>query len=200
MKRPAKTLLPLFRASESHPIASADSGVKYPKRMDLEGRQAYRKKMLTQSIHETFTSMAVGVSQYTIAVVPVDARHHRFAVMIDVARSFLTVNAARTMSFSEIEVLMRTNTYNRFGILSVATYWRVGESDAQVEHSTRSEDASDASCNPMLPLVEPQAEHIRTVSMQAPTLAPDVQQALTDDRTENLEGGIMIGGTQYGRL
>jgi hypothetical protein len=168
--------------------------------MDLEGRQAYRKKMLAQSIQETFMSMEVGASQYAITVVPVDERHHRFAVMIDVSRSFLTVNAARTMSFAEIEVLMRTNTYNRFGILSVAMYWRVSESDVQLEHRTGPAAASDSTCEPMEPLAESHSEHIRTVSMQAPTLVPDVQQALTNDRTENLEGGIMIGGTQYGRL
>jgi len=194
--------------------------------MDLEERKAFRQEMLYQSIRETFLSMEVIGSMYKFKVMPVDERHHRFIAMIDVAKSFVTGKEARTKSFASIEKLMRANTYKRFGVLIEGTYWRVSESETQFARLARAADpagadlAAQARRNPVEPAaaVQPPTE---------PALARHAYQPVSDDEAKAfmealrngltppvvrvgdleyqsdlapLDSGIMIGGTQYGRL
>lgn len=126
-------MLSFLRINKFRSTNDADFGDTHAKRMDLEGRKAYRREMLYQSIWETFLSVDVTGGMYKLEVVPVDLRHHRFFVLIDVAKSFLAGNAAQAKSFAAMETLMRSNTYLRFGIVIVAAYWRVSESETQFE-------------------------------------------------------------------
>jgi hypothetical protein len=209
----------LFR-SKKESKAATESAVVHAKRMDLEERKAFRREMLYQSIRESFLSMEVIGSMYKFKVMPVDERHHRFIAMIDVAKSFVTGKEARTKSFAAMEKLMRANTYKRFGILIEGTYWRVSESESQFEHvprqSSRAADVAGADTSVATPPSEP-----------APSTSRHGYQPVSDDETKAfmealrhgrappvvrvgdqeyqsdlapLDGGIMIGGTQYGKL
>lgn len=195
------------------------------KRMSLDERMAFRQEMLYQSIRETFLSMEVIGSMYKFKVMPVDERHHRFIAMIDVAKSFVTGREARTKSFASLERRMRASAYKRFGVLLMGTYWRVNETEDHFEsHGQRKADAPAAK-----PKVAARSTpiHLTTHPAHEPVLARHDFQPVSDEEAQAfleamrnglappvvhvgdleyksdlapLDDGIMIGGTQYGRL
>ncbi|OYT92120.1 MAG: hypothetical protein CFE43_10340 [Burkholderiales bacterium PBB3] len=195
------------------------------RRMDLEERKAFRREMLYQSIRDTFLSMEVIGSMYKFKVMPVDERHHRFIAMIDVAKSFVTNKENRVRSFAAIEQQMRINTYKRFGILVDGTYWRVSETESQFEiHAPR---ASDSDSNARIAARSVNTAEAKTPQSRIATISGHDYQPISDEETQAfmaalkngytppplqvgdleyqsdlapLDGGIMIGGTQYGRL
>ena len=199
--------------------------VAHSRRMDLEERKAFRREMLYQSIRDTFLSMEVIGSMYKFKVMPVDDRHHRFIAMIDVAKSFVTNKDNRLRSFSAIEQQMRVNTYKRFGILVEGTYWRVSETESQfVMHAPRAGELQGGAR--VGPQSNSASDQIAPQSRMASISGSDYQP-ISEDETQAfmaalrngytppplqvgdmeyqsdlapLDGGIMIGGTQYGRL
>ena len=202
----------------------------HDKRMDLEERKAFRQEMLYQSIRESFLDMEVIGSMYKFKVTPVDQRHHRFIAMIDVAKSFVTGKDAKTKSFASLEKLMRANAYKRFGVLIDGIYWRVGETESQFDRTTRTADGAESVVDgtpaaarvrqrPATPTIDqangdqPLARHAyQPVSddeakafMEAlhNGLAPPVVRVGEWEYQSDLaplDSGIMIGGTQYGKL
>lgn len=211
-----KRALPAKRKID--PVASA-------RRMDLEERKAFRREMLYQSIRDTFLSMEVIGSMYKFKVMPVDERHHRFIAMIDVAKSFATDKENRLRSFAAIEQTMRVNTYKRFGILVDGTYWRVSETESQFEmhapragelqgealvgsrnssvmdHTTPQSRLASISASDYQPIT---AEETRAfmAALRNGYTPPPLQVGDMEYQSDlaPLDGGIMIGGTQYGRL
>lgn len=214
-------MLSLFRSKPKALAKAAESPAAERQRMSLEERKAFRQEMLYQSIRETFLSMEVIGSMYKFKVMPVDERHHRFIAMIDVAKSFVTGKEARTKSFAAIEKLMRANTYKRFGVLIEGTYWRVSESDTPFERLARNADPAGAtSATPAQPVRKTPAtaepvlarQHFQPVSADeaqafmdaiSKGLAPPAVRVGDFDYQSDLaplDSGIMIGGTQYGKL
>lgn len=197
--------------------------------MSLEERKAFRREMLYQSLRETFLSMDIIGSMYKFKVMPVDERHHRFVAMFDVAKSFVAGKDARTKSFAQMEQLMRTNAFKRYGVVLVGTYWRVSDWEHQFEQGTR--DSDETATNQAIRSETPRQIDTRAQE-QAPTsaaraLARHGFDAVSEDEAKAfmeaiekglappvvrigdqeyqsdlapLDGGIMIGGTQYGRL
>lgn len=220
-------MLSLFRSKPKVQEKAPESPGEQRQRMNLEERKAFRQEMLYQSIRETFLSMEVIGSMYKFKVMPVDDRHHRFIAMIDVAKSFVTGKEARTKSFASIETLMRSNTYKRYGVLLEGTYWRVSESEAQFEPRARAADTAGAHSATQVQLArkapanttpdtapepvmarqpyQPVSEEEAQAFMDAISkgLAPPVVQVGDRDYQSDLaplDSGIMIGGTQYGKL
>ena len=193
--------------------------------MDLEERKAFRREMLYQSIRDTFLSMEVIGSMYKFKVMPVDERHHRFIAMIDVAKSFVTNKENRVRSFAAIEQQMRINTYKRFGILVDGTYWRVSETESQFEiHAPRSGEAEGSV---RIDSRNVTGTEMRVPQSRIAAIGGTEYQPISEEETQAfmaalkngysppplqvgdleyqsdlapLDGGIMIGGTQYGRL
>lgn len=202
----------------------------HAKRMDLEERKAFRQEMLYQSIRESFLAMEVIGSMYKFKVMPVDMRHHRFIAMIDVAKSFVTGKDAKTKSFAALEKLMRSNAYKRFGVLIEGIYWRVSETESQFDRMSRTADGAEsvvdgtpaatiARQRPVTPTMDqangeqPLARHAyQPVSDdEAKAFMEALQNGLTppvvrvgeweyQSDLAPLDSGIMIGGTQYGKL
>ncbi len=195
------------------------------RRMDLDERKAFRKEMLYQSIRDTFLSMEVIGSMYKFKVMPVDERHHRFIAMIDVAKSFVTNKENMLRSFAAIEQQMRVNTYKRFGILVDGTYWRVSETESQFEmHAPRAGESHGearvgARNNTSVAQVAAQSRIASIGGSEYQPISEEVTQAFMaalrngytppplqvgdmeyQSDLAPLDGGIMIGGTQYGRL
>ncbi len=218
----------LFRSKAKPQGTPAESPAEQAKRMDLEERKAFRREMLYQSIRETFLSMEVIGSMYKFKVMPVDERHHRFIAMIDIAKSFVTGKDAKTKSFAAIEKLLRTNAYKRFGILIEGTYWRVSETNTPFERQSRAADPVGAS-GPDLAAQARTTPSNGKAAITAPesVLARHAYQPVSEDETKAfmealrigrappavrvgdmeyqsdlapLDSGIMIGGTQYGKL
>lgn len=203
---------------EMNPVATA-------RRMDLDERKAFRKEMLYQSIRDTFLSMEVIGSMYKFKVMPVDERHHRFIAMIDVAKSFVTNKENKLRSFAAIEQQMRANTYKRFGILVDGTYWRVSETESQFEmHAPRAGESqgearvggrhtsavdqvtpqsrmASVGGNEYQPISEEETQAFMAALRNGYTPPPlQVGDMEYQSDLAPLDGGIMIGGTQYGRL
>lgn len=221
----SKTKLP--QAEVAAAAAAADA---HEKRMDLEERKAFRQEMLYQSIRESFLAMEVIGSMYKFKIMPVDLRHHRFIAMIDVAKSFVTGKDAKTKSFAALEKLMRANAYKRFGVLIDGIYWRVSETESQFDRQSRTADGAESVVDgtpaaavvrqrPASPTLEqahsdqPMARHAyQPVSEdEAKAFMEALHHGLTppvvrvgeweyQSDLAPLDSGIMIGGTQYGKL
>jgi hypothetical protein len=180
--------------------------------------------MLYQSVRESFLSLEVVGSMYKFKVMPVDERHHRFIVMIDVAKSFVTARESRTKSFAALEAQMRTHTYKRFGVLIAGTYWRISETEESFDRFVRASD-KDESVAKRRTVLPPAAEH--TDEPTAVSLSRQGHDQVSDNEAKAfmealdmgrslpvvnigelvyqtdlspLDEGIMIGGTQYGKL
>ena len=208
--------LPPSIAMPLQPVAEA-------RRMDLEERKVYRRERLYQSIRETFLSMEVISQMYRFKVMPVDERHHRFIAMIDVAKSFVTGPDSKTKSFAAMEHTMRLNTYKRFGVLIDGIYWRVSETEDQFERHSRAGDAARAGefkvpersnaaekgFTPATALsrdgfqpISPEEEEAFMEALRLGNALPALHVGDQEYQSDlaPLDGGIMIGGTQYGRL
>ena len=111
-------------------------------RMCLNDRKAFRHEMAYQSIRETFSTIAVADSMYKLRVMPLDDRHHRFAAMIDVAKSFFTGKEVSAKLFPVFEQMMRANAYKRFRIGIDGIYWRICETEDQFARATRDGDSA----------------------------------------------------------
>lgn len=217
----------IFKSKQNKSARIVDPGPAAVNRMTLDERKAYRQEMLYQSIRETFLSMEVIASMYKFKVMPVDARHHRFIAMIDVAKSFTTDRVSRTKSFAAIEKQMRVNTYNRFGILITAAYWRVSETESQFEIQPRATDLARAGAASALKSRKNPADELAEQTSRNAKLAREAFQPVSEEEAKAfmdalrsgvappvvhvgnqeyqsdlapLDGGIMIGGTQYGKL
>ena len=217
----------LFKTKSRKPIAAVDLHPAAVNRMSLDERKAYRQEMLYQSIRETFLAMGVIGSMYKFKVMPVDARHHRFVAMIDVAKSFVTDKENRTKSFAALEKHMRSHTYNRYGILIAGIYWRVSETEEQFELQPRASDSAAADDFGAIQARKKPVDSLAAPSGNGVKLAREAYQPVSDDEAQAfmdalrkgvnppaihvgdreyksdlapLDDGIMIGGTQYGKL
>ena len=213
-----------FKSKKKQSARIVDPGPAAVNRMSLDERKAYRQEMLYQSIRETFLSMEVVANMYKFKVMPVDERHHRFIAMIDVAQSFVTEKMSRAKTFAAIEKQLRVNTYNRFGILITGAYWRVSESASKFDIQPRATDNSSAVAikarkDPVNEVAEQASHHAKLAREAFQPVSEEEAQAFMDalrggvappvvhvgDREYQsdlapLDGGIMIGGTQYGKL
>ena len=213
-----------FFRSKKKLAAPVDATAVHSNRMTLDERKAFCQEMLYQAIRESFLSMEVVASMYKFKVVPVDERHHRFVAMIDVAKSFVAGRDSKTKSFAALEKTMRANAYKRFGILIDGTYWRVNESESQFERYSRVTDPAGTAPGSVMKNSAPSdADHGDAIA----SLARQPYQPVSDEEANAfmdalrggrslpavqvgqreyqsdlapLDGGIMIGGTQYGKL
>jgi hypothetical protein len=212
----------LKRRGQAAPVTANAPELSEVRRMDLEERKAFRRERLYQSIRETFLSMEVVSHMYRFKVMPVDERHHRFIAMIDVAKSFVTGANSKTKSFADMEHNMRLNTYKRFGILIDGIYWRVSETEEHFERHSRASDPARVGLapapepyvpNPSAPAsnnlsrdgyqaisAEEQAAFMEALRLGAVLPAVHVGDMEYQSDLAPLDGGIMIGGTQYGKL
>lgn len=97
-----------------------------PRKMDLEERKAFRRDMLDQVIRESLQALEVMPNMYRFRIMPLDTRHHRFIAMIDMAQDFQLRRSASAWNFHDIEVFIKKNAFERFGLLLEGIYWRVG--------------------------------------------------------------------------
>jgi hypothetical protein len=214
----------LKRFRRPTPVASHNAASAMSRRMDLEERKAYRKERMYQSVRETFLSMEVVAHMYRFKVMPVDERHHRFIAMVDVAKSFVAGAHGKGKSFSAMEHSLRTDAFKRYGIVIDGVYWRVSETEDQFERRTRAGDpARSGSFEPPKPALPPAAngrtptqvlsrQRYEPISaaeqaafmeaLQRGKAPPPVRVGEQEYQSDlmPLEGGGLIGGTQYGKL
>lgn len=123
----------IFRKHDDSSPAGAASTL-MPRRMDLEERKAFRRELIDQVIRESLRSMAVPTDHFRLRLMPVDARHHRFIAMLDVAREFEPRHAGRVCELEAVEVLICQGAWERFGLTIEGIYWRVGARTGSQPH------------------------------------------------------------------
>lgn len=115
----------LFRKSPSAPETVMLSA-KGTRRMSLEERMAFRRELAEQVMRETLQELAVPAAQYSLRLMPLDPRHHRYIVMLDVAPGFAPSQRGQACTESEVESRIRRNAYERYGLSLEGIYWRAG--------------------------------------------------------------------------
>lgn len=119
----------LFRKGATSPETIMPSAQR-ARRMSLEERMAFRRDLADQLVRESLLSLAVTSEHYLFRLMPLDPRHHRYIVMLDVAQGFAPRQAGRAWSEAEVERLIRRNAYERYGLTVEGIYWRTGEDAA----------------------------------------------------------------------
>jgi hypothetical protein len=85
--------------------------------MTLEERKAFRREMLYQAIRQSMKSLEVVSSLYKFKIINLDARHHRFLALIEVATSFKARKGSKPQTFPQIEAFLRDNAFEHFGLV-----------------------------------------------------------------------------------
>jgi hypothetical protein len=196
-----------------------------PVRMSLDERMAYRREMLYQGIRESMLSLEVISSMYKFKVMNIDVRQHRFIIMIDVTSVFTAKKNKRALTFLEMEMFLKKNIFERFGVILEGIYWRVTASEAafnrkfragdspqtdvhRIAANRRNElavDAKLASQRLARTAYEPISEAEKQALMEAIKKGAKLPVLHVGDREYKsdlapLDDGIMIGGTHYGSL
>ena len=115
----------LFRKRPSVP-ETVMLTAKGTRRMSLEERMAFRRELAEQVVRETLQELAVRGSDYSLRLMPLDPRHHRYIVMLDVAPGFAPSQRGQAATESEVESRIRRNAYERYGLSLEGIYWRAG--------------------------------------------------------------------------
>ena len=119
----------LFRKTESV-TETVMSGDPRARRMNLPERMAFRRELADQVVRECLEALAVTALQYRHRLMPLDARQHRYIVILDVAPGFAPQQAGQAWVESEVEALMRRHAYERYGLSFEGIYWRSGPQEA----------------------------------------------------------------------
>jgi hypothetical protein len=112
--------------------------------MNLEERKAFRREMLYQAIRQSMKSLEVVSSLYKFKIINLDARHHRFLALIEVATTFKARKGSKPQTFPQIEAFLRDNAFEHFGLILERVFWRVSESEKDFERKIRSGDPATA--------------------------------------------------------
>jgi hypothetical protein len=116
----------LFRKGTTSP-ETIMPGAQRARRMSLEERMAFRRDLADQLVRESLQALAVTSEHYQFRLMPLDPRHHRYIVMLDVAQGFAPRQGGRAWSEAEVERWIRRNAYERYGLTIEGIFWRTGE-------------------------------------------------------------------------
>jgi hypothetical protein len=136
----------LFRKSAANPETIMLSA-KGSRRMSLEERMAFRRELAEQVVRESLLELAVSATDYSLRLMPLDPRHHRYIVMLDVASGFAPSLRGQACTEGEVESRIRRNAYERYGLSLEGIYWRAG---AQQQAAFERRSSSRAGSSPTL--------------------------------------------------
>lgn len=111
-------------------------------RMSLQKRKAYRREMLYQSVREELLGLEALAGMYKFKAMPVDERHHRFIILIEVTRQFCARRDGHQLRHAEIEAWLRKRTYERYGVVIDGMFWRIDETISFFARTQRAADAA----------------------------------------------------------
>ncbi|MEK9951063.1 MAG: hypothetical protein VW687_02725 [Curvibacter sp.] len=94
------------------------------RRMSLEERMAFRRGLADQVVRESLQELQVGSSDYTLRLMPLDPRHHRYIVMLDVMPGFAPRLRGQACTEGEVESRIRRNAHDQYGLTVEGIYWR----------------------------------------------------------------------------
>lgn len=106
-----------------------DAGPTYidQSRMTFEERKNWRLEMMHKSIKEVFSSMEIISGMYRYRALPIDDRGHYYVVVIETTRHFALSKHISTQKLSQIEVALKSQTFENYGIIVDGVYWKADE-------------------------------------------------------------------------
>lgn len=106
-----------------------DAGPTYidQSRMTFEERKSWRLGMMQKSIKEVFSSMEIVSGMYRYRALPIDDRGHYYVVVIETTRHFVLSKHTSTQKLSQIEVALKSQTFENYGIIVDGVYWKANE-------------------------------------------------------------------------
>ena len=116
--------------------------------MNLEERKAVRREMLYQAIRQSMKSLEVMSSFYKFKVINLDARHHRFLALIEVANTFKARKGSKPQTFPQIEAFLKENAFEHFGVILERVFWRVSDSEKDFERRLRAGESGTVAASP----------------------------------------------------
>lgn len=113
----------IFRKRHAAPetVIHAAMGVR---RMSLEDRMAFRRKLADQVVRESLQELQVPADDYNLRLMPIDPRHHRYIVMLDVTSRFAPSLRGQACTETEVESRLRCNASEHHGLSIEGIYWR----------------------------------------------------------------------------
>lgn len=100
-----------------------------PQPLDLVQRMALRRNLADRAVQIGLALVGVTRSSYRARAVPIDARHHRYLVALDVSPDFAPAQEGRALTRSALEAWLQEVARQRYRVIFDAIYWR-GVSEA----------------------------------------------------------------------
>lgn len=95
-----------------------------PRPLDLAERMALRCNLAERAVQIGLALVGVSRSSYRARTVPIDARHHRFLVALDVSPEFRPVHTGRELGRDGLEAWLQDVARQRYRVIFDAVYWR----------------------------------------------------------------------------
>lgn len=95
--------------------------------MDLPQRMAFRRELAEQAVREVLRELGVAPAQYRFRVMPLDARHHRYLLTLDVAADLAPRVAGRVLQPFEVEAWLCRHAREHYALAFDGIYWRTSQ-------------------------------------------------------------------------
>jgi len=106
-----------------------DAGPTYidQSRMTFEERKTWRQGMMHKSIKEVFSDLEIISGMYRYRALPIDERGHYYVIVIETTRHFALSKHISTQKLSQIEVTLKSQTFENYGLIVDGVYWKANE-------------------------------------------------------------------------
>lgn len=127
-----------FRRKKDNPLTVLDDAVDVNElKMSLQSRISWRQEMMKKSVEDTFSELNIIGGMYRYRVMSVDDRSHYFAIMVETTKHFAISEYISTTKLSSIESLLKSRSFDNYGIVVDGVYWRANETVEVFEQAAR---------------------------------------------------------------
>lgn len=142
--------------------------------MSLEERMGFRRKMAVEAVRSVLAAHGLPSAGYRLGVTPVDARGHRFAVMLELKplSDLRTIDSWGEWQSMEAEIIQTAAQRYRVGVDGV--YWRMNQMLTGATRSHGGEHVPDSEWAG-LPVAHPPTPSAPLGPSSYPPSAPQVQ-------------------------
>ena len=138
-------------------------------------------------------------SFYKFKVINLDARHHRFLALIEVANTFKARKGSKPQTFPQIEAFLKENAFEHFGVILERVFWRVSDSEKDFERRLRAGESGTVAASPHPSSHNaPGNEPARLARQEYSDVVPKERQAYMNAMRDGKPlPPVTVGGRQY---